>query len=145
MTPVETLLARLDSVRAHGPNGWRADCPGGHSSRGALSVGESDDGRVLVRCFAGCSAAEIVAAVGLNLADLFPARSEDRSPLGRSRRREAMRQSAWAAALGVLSREATIVEVAATAIERGQVLTPEDIERVRCAAARIHGAREVLQ
>ena len=144
MTPADTLLARLDGTRRHG-NGWRSDCPVGHSSKGALAIGEADDGRVLIRCFVGCSAAEIVAAAGLTMADLFPDRVEDRSPLGRAQRREAARQSGWGAALGVLAREATIVEVAATTIERGDVLAGDDIERVRLAASRIHSAREALQ
>src|SRR4051812_29050076 len=37
-----------------------------------LSVREASDGTVLVHCFHGCSAAEVMKAVGLELSDLFP-------------------------------------------------------------------------
>jgi hypothetical protein len=50
--------------------------PGHGRGRGdrnpSLSVREGIDGRVLVYCFAGCSAEEIVRAIGLTMADLFP-------------------------------------------------------------------------
>jgi hypothetical protein len=35
-------------------------------------VAEGDDGRVLLKCFAGCPVEQIVEALGLTLADLFP-------------------------------------------------------------------------
>jgi hypothetical protein len=37
-----------------------------------LSVGEGNDGRILLKCFAGCSVAAVVAALGLETADLMP-------------------------------------------------------------------------
>jgi hypothetical protein len=37
-----------------------------------VAVGDGD--RVLINCHAGCSAREIVSSLGLDLADLFPAR-----------------------------------------------------------------------
>ena len=40
----------------------------------SLSVTEGRDGRVLLRCHAGCEFAAIVAAIGLQPADLAPAR-----------------------------------------------------------------------
>jgi len=144
MNAVDTLLCRLNNARAHGPNGWRADCPNGHSSRGTLSIGEGDDGRVLLRCFAGCSAAEVMGAVGLTLADLFPEPVRESGPLARAQRREAMRQAAWAAALAVLAREAVVVHVAAEAMARGEPIAADDAERVRLAAERIQDAREAL-
>jgi hypothetical protein len=39
-----------------------------------LSVREGDDGRVLIHCHAGCPVDEVVAALGLELHDLFPTR-----------------------------------------------------------------------
>lgn len=59
----EPLLQRLDAVQKVG-KGWRARCPacGGQSRK--LSIAESD-GRVLVHCFAGCTADDVVGAAGL--------------------------------------------------------------------------------
>lgn len=77
-SPIDVLISRLDRVRATGPGTWAASCPTsahrhGDRSRG-LSIREADDGRVLLHCFAGCSVHEVVGAMGMELADLFPAR-----------------------------------------------------------------------
>lgn len=68
----DVLLSRLDNVHKAGRE-WRARCPV-HGGKDALSVRESDSGHVLVRCHAQCDTGAIVAAVGLSLADLCPAR-----------------------------------------------------------------------
>lgn len=51
--------------------GWMACCPAHDDSAPSLSVGEGADGRVLVRCWAGCPVDAIAAAVGLAVRDLF--------------------------------------------------------------------------
>lgn len=76
MSAAETLLGRLDGVRSRGADQWAAICPA-HSDRSpSLSIRAVDD-RVLLRCWAGCTALEIVNAAGLNLADLFDQRLTD--------------------------------------------------------------------
>lgn len=74
MQPIDKLLPRLEKVRAAGKNKWRACCPAHGGRHQNLSVAVGDDGEtLLMRCFShGCGAAEIVAAVGLELTDLFP-------------------------------------------------------------------------
>ena len=52
-------------------------CPVHNDNRSSLSVGEADDGRVLLKCFAGCQVEEIVGVLGLGLRDLFPRASAD--------------------------------------------------------------------
>lgn len=47
-------------------------CPAHPDKTPSLSVSEGRDGRVLLKCFAGCSTDEICASVGLTLADLMP-------------------------------------------------------------------------
>jgi hypothetical protein len=54
---------------------WLCPCPAHDDRTPSLSVGLSADGAILIKCFAGCAAAAIVAAVGLRLRDLFPPRS----------------------------------------------------------------------
>lgn len=141
--PIEALLGRLENARQRG-RGYRADCPVGHSSRGALSIAEGDDGRVLLTCFAGCAAADVLGAVGLTLADLYPERVRDLSPLGRAQRREAMHGADVAAASTVLSFEASIIAVAAADIGRGTPLAIEDCDRLARAVDCIEGARSIL-
>ena len=54
-------------------SGWTARCPSHEDRHASLSVAEGNDGRALLKCFAGCTAEAIVAAIGLELSDLFPA------------------------------------------------------------------------
>ena len=70
-TPLENLLARLDKVRQSGSE-WQALCPAHDDKNPSLSIKEGDDGVLLVKCHTGCTARDIVAAVGLGLGDLFP-------------------------------------------------------------------------
>lgn len=80
------LLDRLQHVRRSGPGKWRAQCPvHGGMNKQSLAIKEKDDGSVLLHCFSHeCSAADIVAAVGLELTDLFPPRD---LPEGEHRRK----------------------------------------------------------
>ncbi len=55
------------------PDQWTARCPGHEDRKASLSVGVGHHGRVLVRCHAGCTVDAVVAAMGLGVADLFPA------------------------------------------------------------------------
>jgi hypothetical protein len=68
----ETLLQKLDRVRQTGVGKWQACCPAHDDVGPSLAVRELDDGRVLIHCFAGCGAAEVLAAVGLDFAELYP-------------------------------------------------------------------------
>jgi hypothetical protein len=136
------LLDRLDGVQPSG-NGWRARCPacGGRSRK--LSIAESG-GKVLVHCFAGCKAEDVIGAVGLTWADLFPPRSWPESPEERRQARRAIQQAGWAAALATLATEATIVRLAAAQVARWQPLSEEDDARLALAVERIDKAAAVL-
>lgn len=63
------ILRLLKRVRPSG-GGWTAACPAHSDSTPSLSIRESA-GRVLLHCHAGCSPEAIVAALGLEMADLF--------------------------------------------------------------------------
>lgn len=71
MTPTEKLLDRLEAVKPNGRDRWMARCPAHPDKSPSLSIRDTDE-RILIHCFAGCGAADVVAAVGLTLADLFP-------------------------------------------------------------------------
>lgn len=71
MTPIDRLLPRLDGLRGTAPK-WSAKCPAHEDRSPSLSVKALDDGRVLVHCHAGCSAADVLASVGMSLKDLYP-------------------------------------------------------------------------
>lgn len=69
---IENLLSRLDGVRQTGNQKWVARCPAHADKSPSLSVAETGDGKVLLKCFAGCAADDVVGAIGLEMRDLFP-------------------------------------------------------------------------
>lgn len=74
-TPIGNVLARLGPVRKQ-PGGFAARCPAHADGNPSLSVGEGDDGRVVLHCHAGCDTDVILNAVGLDWSDLFPPKPE---------------------------------------------------------------------
>lgn len=68
---IEEILARLEQPRRTGDQ-WAARCPAHHDRAPSLTVAHGEDGRVLLRCHAGCTTDQIVHALGLELRDLFP-------------------------------------------------------------------------
>lgn len=75
--PVATIIERLQRVKAI-PGGYLASCPVPSHGKGkgdrhpSLSISEGDDGRALVSCHAGCTIHDVLSAIGLKPADLFP-------------------------------------------------------------------------
>jgi hypothetical protein len=71
--PVERVTAVLAArgSRRQGPSGWQ--CPAHDDRIASLSVHAGADGRALLWCHAGCPTPEVVAALGLRMAELFPA------------------------------------------------------------------------
>ena len=73
MTALDLVLARVEHARKNG-KGYVAECPvvEHHDRHPSLSIGEAKDGKVLLKCHAGCSFDDIVAALNLTTKDLFP-------------------------------------------------------------------------
>lgn len=64
------LLHRLHGVRPS-RGAWIARCPAHDDRSPSLSVKEGRDGRILVRCWAGCDLEHICSALGIRVPDLF--------------------------------------------------------------------------
>jgi putative DNA primase/helicase len=63
-----TLLSGVKKSRT----GWTALCPAHHDRRPSLSIAQGWEGRVLIKCFAGCATDDVLDSLGLRMADLFP-------------------------------------------------------------------------
>src|SRR5262245_39230493 len=74
-TTLDRILSQLEGVKRTA-TGATARCPAHADARSSLSVGVGEDARVLLKCFAGCTAEAIVHALGIELRDLFSTRSE---------------------------------------------------------------------
>jgi len=69
---ISDFLNRLEKVRQIAPDRWLSLCPGHEDKKPSLSVKVCQDETLLIKCFTGCDAQQIVNAVGLELSDLFP-------------------------------------------------------------------------
>jgi len=134
-SPIDGLLSKLDRVRETSPGKWRARCPSHEGKSLTLSIAEGDSGAALIYCFAGCGATEVLAAVGLQLSDLYPedslicSRWYDRTP-----------RKDYAARLHQLAHSVSVVQVAAEHIVQGKALSGEDLHDLRTACEAIREA-----
>jgi hypothetical protein len=67
---VGDFLALLKGVKQAHDDHYMALCPGHHDNKPSLSIKEVD-GRILVKCFAGCELVNILKPLGLEPQDLF--------------------------------------------------------------------------
>ncbi len=75
MSPTERFLTALRDLGCEpkrSGKGWTCQCPAHDDRNPSLSIGTGNDGRVLVKCHAGCATSEVVSALGLAERDLFP-------------------------------------------------------------------------
>jgi hypothetical protein len=135
---MERFLARLDGVRNKSNGGFIARCPAHDDRSPSLSVDEGAEGKVLLKCWAGCDAKAVVHAVGLELEDLFPER-QHHAP--RSRRRP---PPPWRDLVRLLMLETTVLEGLVTMLEDGMVPGPTDTARAREALDTIARVKGVM-
>lgn len=84
---LDELLPRLDAIRSRGNGRHAARCPAHADKNPSLSVSEGERG-ILLRCWSGCTVAEICGSLGIEQRDLF-FDALDSNP---SQRREAIQQ-----------------------------------------------------
>jgi hypothetical protein len=131
---VADILSRLDRVRKTGKDSWIACCPAHEDRSPSLTIRETDDGKTLLHCFTGCSIHDIVAALGMDLSDLFPPRPADHSIKPNRRPFPA------ADILRAIAFEALVVVTAGTVILNGEPVSEGDRERLVVAVGRIQSA-----
>jgi hypothetical protein len=73
--PAELVCSRLGDVHPKSGGGYTAKCPAHEDDHESLSIDEGDDGRALLKCFAGCDIQAIVKGLGLTTKDLFERRN----------------------------------------------------------------------
>lgn len=137
VSPAHRLLERLEGVRENGHQQYLARCPAHDDKSPSLSIRELDD-RLLIHCFAGCDASEVMGSIGLSLGDLYEQRDYQKHIRIRDR---------WdpVGLLKLLEKEARIVLMAATDIHEGNALIDDDLARLRKAYVRIGRVVEVTR
>ncbi len=133
-TPIDAVLHRLDRVKSTGPGKWQALCPAHDDKRPSLSIKEADDHRVLLKCWSGCGAAEIVSALGLSLADLFPG---DRRSLHQHGTAPVRRPFDYRDALTGIAHETLVARLIIEAVNSGEDVDADALDRLALAETRI--------
>lgn len=128
---VDNFLSKLDKVKRTGTGSWIAACPAHDDKHPSMTITEGEDGKVLCKCFSGCSIEEITGAVGMQLSDLFPPKMID--PHCKPSRIPFNPRDV----LSAVSLEMTIVVICASDMAKGKTLSPESKQRLLLAAERI--------
>ena len=132
----QKLLERLNKVKSTGQSKWIACCPAHNDKTPSLGIRETGDGTLLIHCWSGCGAVDIVEAVGLEMSDLFPELDESRSPLGSSQR--------WmpADALNALGHHTMIVALTALKVQDGKPIKESHIAEMLNSARVINSIKD---
>lgn len=133
---VYAILDRLDKVKENGPGRWLACCPAHQDRSPSLAVRETSDGTILMKCFAGCPTGDVLAAIGLELKDLFPQRDNDAYTASKRPGERWVPRDVLAA----VASEALIALLAAEAVHSGTLLSDDDRNRLAVAAGRLRAA-----
>ena len=78
------ILPKLEKVKKTNDR-WLAICPSHQDKQQSLSLSESD-GKVLLKCFAGCETSNIVSALGLEMKNLFAEKSNGFQPKSQTKK-----------------------------------------------------------
>ena len=130
------ILSRLDKVRQHQKGRYMALCPAHQDRSPSLSIKQTEDGRILMHCFAGCHVEDICSAIGLEVKDLFPRTDRHQYTTIPDWKRQRYQDA--------LSRERLIIAMAKADKEKGRPLSKEDKERVIQAEKRVRKLEGLL-
>lgn len=135
---VNTILSRLDKTKQTGRGRWLACCPAHKDKSPSLAIRETDDGRILMHCFAGCDIASIMSELGLDPSQLFPKHTEAHSVKGK-------RCFDSYAALKALAADLSLILVAARMVIKKEPLSDSDLAKLSDAAFRLEEANRFVR
>lgn len=139
--PINKLLSKLQKVTAKKPtkdglNQWQALCPAHADKSPSLTITECTDNTVLLKCWSGCTASEIVRALGLELKDLFKYKPTHKQANNNQRLKKRPSKQA-------IQHEKLIVSIAKASLNKGQQLTNTDQHRYQLALQRLKRLQHV--
>jgi len=120
--PIENILTRLEGVIETKPNQWKAKCPSHEDRNPSLAIKRGDDGRVLLKCWAGCGALDVVNSIGLDLKHLFDQPIKINSPSRNSL------YPNYKEILKLLHHEATVIWIIASDFQKSKAIDARDYE-----------------
>jgi hypothetical protein len=129
---VERLLERLHNAKAVHNGQWVAGCPLCQSRKGRpVAIKAFEDGRILIHPFCGCETGDIVKALGLRMADLFPPKPSNHYSAPVRRGFDA------ALVLEALAHEFCVAALIACDVDAAGAFSPDQRERMHLVATRV--------
>lgn len=137
---IESLLEKLDGVKRTGNGKFVARCPSHNDANPSLSISLTETGIVLLHCFAGCAACDVLAAIDLDFADLYPPKD---SVKGYSYKPMKAPFDARQVLIALSGEALTIIQICRIVLHR-KPLTKEDYTRLTLAAHRFQAGLEKI-
>lgn len=136
---VEKILNKLNKVKRTSNNTWLACCPAHDDKTPSLSIKDTGEGKLMLRCFAGCETIDVLGAIGLDWEDVMP----PKQPLEKIETVKSQKHTLYATdALRVLKIESQIIVMAAFDIQKGRQIKEAEMARITLAMERIKTVTE---
>ena len=136
---IESLLSRVKGVKKTSATTWMCKCPSHNDRLPSLSVRLAEDGLVLINCFGGCSPSDILAAVGLEMTDLWEV------PLSHTSKPLKGPKVFARDVLKLMRTELMLFVMASFTLKKGKALEQVDQERLMVSYDRLMHALELAE
>lgn len=136
---IEGLLARLEGVKRTGSGRWMAKCPTRNDKTPSLSIRALEDGRVLLHDFGGEGFMNILAALGIQPIELIPPHLRRAGSSADPHRAPVP----CCDALRAISFQASVIQIAAEAVARGERLNDVALDQLAQAVRTLDHAAGV--
>jgi hypothetical protein len=132
---INDFLGYFEKSYRSGKDEYQCLCPAHNDKTASLSIKNLPDERILIHCFAGCAANDILGAVGLTFDDIVPKRLGDFKPVSKPFNPYAVLKS--------ISNETLLVALAGLEVANGKTLPQEDKDRLMIAVNRLREAYQI--
>jgi hypothetical protein len=132
---INDFLSYFEKFYRSGKDEYQCLCPAHQDKTASLSIKNLPDERILIHCFAGCAANDILGAVGLTFDDIVPKRLGDFKPVSKPFNPYAV--------LKAISNETLLVALAGLEVSNGKTLPQEDKDRLMIAVNRLREAYQI--
>lgn len=137
---LDLLLEKLEGVRPRGNGKYTALCPAHEDKHPSLAIAEKENGAIVMHCFAGCGAGEILEMLGLDFAALYPQNTRPEQHNCKPFKRPFDPRHIFAAVAG----EALTVVQFSRQLASGTPLSGDDHDRLVLAIQRILTGLELM-
>jgi len=132
---INDFLSYFEKSYRSGKDEYQCLCPAHNDKTASLSIKNLPDERILIHCFAGCAANDILGAVGLSFDDIVTKRLGDFKPVSKPFNPYAV--------LKAISNETLLVALAGLEVANGKTLPQEDKDRLMIAVNRLREAYQI--